>query len=35
MDAENRLQLVNAIGATYNTGTARQSVNLTTEFNNF
>ena len=35
MDAENRLQLVNAIGATYNTGTARQSVNLTTAFNSF
>ena len=35
MDAENRLQLVNAIGATYNTGTARQTVNLTSEFNGF
>jgi len=35
MDAENRLQLINAIGATYNTGTARQSVNLTTAFNSF
>lgn len=35
MDAENRLQLINAIGATYNTGTARQSVNLTTAFNAF
>lgn len=35
MDAENRLQLVNAIGATYNTGTARQTVNLTSAFNAF
>lgn len=35
MDAENRLQLINAIGATYNTGTARQKVNLVTEFNSF
>lgn len=35
MDAENRLQLVNAIGATYNTGTARQNVNLTTAYNAF
>lgn len=32
-DAENRLQVLNAIGATYNTGTSRQVVNLTTEFN--
>lgn len=35
MDAENRLQVVNAIGATYNVGAARQKVNLTTEFNSF
>lgn len=36
MDAENRLQVLNAIGATYNTGAGtRQAVNLTTEFNNF
>lgn len=35
MDAENRLQVINAIGATYNTGTARQKVNLVTEFNAF
>lgn len=35
LDAENRLQLVNAIGATYNTGTARQSVNLTSAYNAF
>lgn len=35
MDAENRLQVLNAIGATYNTGTARQVVNLTTEYNAF
>ena len=35
MDAENRLQVVNAIGATYNVGAARQKVNLTTEFNAF
>lgn len=35
MDAENRLQVVNAIGATYNAGAARQKVNLTTEFNAF
>lgn len=35
MDAENRLQLVNAIGATYNTGTARQTVNLTSAYNAF
>lgn len=33
MDAENRLQLINAIGATYNTGTARQNVNLTAAYN--
>lgn len=35
MDAENRLQVINAIGATYNVGTARQKVNLVTEFNAF
>ena len=33
MDAENRLQVLNAIGATFNTGTARQKVNLTAAFN--
>ncbi len=35
MDAENRLQVINAIGATYNVGKPRQKVNLTTEFNAF
>ena len=35
MDAENRLQVLNAIGATYNVGGPRQAVNLTTEFNTF
>ena len=35
MDAENRLQVLNAIGATYNVGAARQVVNLTSEFNSF
>lgn len=35
MDAENRLQVVNAIGATYNAGAARQKVNLTAAFNAF
>lgn len=35
MDAENRLQVLNAIGATYNTGGARQAVNLTAAFNSF
>lgn len=35
MDAENRLQVLNAIGATYNVGAARQVVNLTSEFNGF
>ena len=36
MDAENRLQVLNAIGATYNTGAGtRQAVNLTDEFNAF
>lgn len=34
MDAENRLQVLNAIGATYNTGAGtRRAVNLTAEFN--
>ena len=35
MDAENRLQVLNAIGATYNVGATRQVVNLTSEFNSF
>ena len=36
MDAENRLQVLNAIGATYNTGAGtRQAVNLTAEYNAF
>lgn len=35
MDAENRLQILNAIGATFNVGAARQKVNLTTAFNAF
>lgn len=35
MDAENRLQVLNAIGATYNVGAPRQVVNLTTEYNAF
>ena len=35
MDAENRLQVLNAIGATYNQGGARQAVNLVTEYNTF
>lgn len=35
MDAENRLQVLNAIGATYNVGGSRQAVNLTAEFNAF
>lgn len=35
MDAENRLQVINAIGATYNVGAARQKVNLVTEYNAF
>ena len=35
MDAENRLQVLNAIGATYNVGAARQKVNLTAAFNAF
>ena len=33
IDAENRLQVLNAIGATYNVGAPRQKVNLTAEFN--
>ena len=35
MDAENRLQVLNAIGATYNVGAARQKVNLTAAYNAF
>lgn len=35
MDAENRLQVINAIGATFNVGTARQKVNLRAAFNAF
>lgn len=36
MDAENRLQVLNAIGATYNTGSGtRRAVNLTAEYNTF
>lgn len=35
MDAENRLQVLNAIGATYNVGTARQKVDLTAAYNAF
>ena len=33
IEAENRLMVLNAIGATYNVGKARQKVNLTAEFN--
>jgi len=33
IEAENRLMVLNAIGATYNVGTARQKVNLTAAFN--
>lgn len=33
IEAENRLMVLNAIGATYNTGTARQKVNLVSAFN--
>lgn len=33
VDAENRLQILNAIGATYNVGAPRQKVNLTAAFN--
>ena len=32
-EAQNRLQILNAIGSTYNTGGARQKVNLVTEYN--
>ena len=32
-EANSRLQILNAIGATYNVGNARQKVNLTAEFN--
>lgn len=32
-EAENRLQILNAIGSTYNVGGARQKVNLVTAFN--
>ena len=35
LDAENRLQVLNAIGATYNVGGARQAVNLVSEYNAF
>ena len=35
MDAENRLQVLNAIGATYNVGGARQKVDLTAAYNAF
>ena len=33
IEAENRLMVLNAIGATYNVGAARQKVNLTSAFN--
>lgn len=33
VEAENRLMVLNAIGATYNVGAPRQKVNLTSEFN--
>lgn len=33
IEAENRLMILNAIGATYNVGGTRQVVNLTSEFN--
>ena len=35
MGAENRLQILNAIGATYNVGAPRQKVNLTSAYNAF
>ena len=35
MDAENRLQVLNAIGATLDVGAARSKVNLVTEYNAF
>lgn len=34
-DAQNRLQVLNAIGATINVGNARQAVNMTAEYNAF
>lgn len=33
VEAENRLMVLNAIGATYNVGNTRQAVNLVTEYN--
>ena len=33
VEAENRLQILNAIGATYNVGNSRMAVNLVTEYN--
>lgn len=33
VEAENRLQVINAIGATYNVGAPRSAVNLVTEYN--
>jgi len=35
VEAENRLMILNAIGATYNVGATRQVVNLTSEFNTY
>lgn len=35
IEANNRLLLLNAMGATYNTGNTRQKVNLVTEYNAF
>ena len=35
VEAENRLMVLNAIGATYNAGAARQVVNLTSEYNTY
>ena len=35
VDAQNRLQVLNAIGATLNVGNARQAVNMTAEYNAF
>lgn len=35
VDAQNRLQVLNAIGATLNVGNTRQAVNMTVEFNTF
>lgn len=34
-DAQNRLVVLNAIGATYNTGNSRQAVNMTARYNAF